>query len=724
MLDKVPCDDASAPDGAAPSSATETASPPPGEPKLPPLPGPVVKHTSAMPPVRGQVLLKPVDRGLTWLADLVRRAVPDEVNPVIQTGAVANISLLIACATGVLLLIWYSSSVHQAHESLEAMRQAPLTAQLVRSLHRYSSDACMLFVVLHASQYFFARRFTGARWLAWITGLFLIGSLWFVGWLGYWLVWDERGKQVALASAKLLDVLPIFADPLGRSFLTDSSVNSLLFFMVFFFHMLLPLGMGIALWLHITRCSRPNFLGTWKLAAWVLGSLVVLSLVLPAFSVGPAKMLAPPTKHGIDWWYLMPIAFADRLSGGMLWALTLLVSLVLYGAPWWMRKARVRPAVVSEEACTSCEKCYNDCPYGAISMVPRSDGRNYPSRAQVDPSRCVGCGICAGSCDSAGIGLPWLPVWDQRRRIESWVEEQTAGEKKPYLALVCAESAGQGLSVEPESGACSELPGYRVLPIPCSGWVHPLSIERALKRGAEGVLVVGCSPGGCRYREGGAWTELRLAGQREPVLRHDKVDAARVRFLRLDSPERGRLVEEARAFREGRLSSQRRSVSRMRSVPAGAAIAAALGAVTFLPSDLAYSTPPRTSAELLVSVKHPGRAGDQCRKVSPEELAKLPPHMRRPTICERGRASVRVRVSVDGRVLLERPFAPRGIFGDGNSIAIERFPVASGKHRVVVELGETRDPKEWSFRSEKEVTFEGLVRRVVLYDRLAGFTWH
>jgi len=65
-------------------------------------------------------------------------------------------------------------------------------------------------------------------------GALLVATLWLVGWLGYWLTWDERGKQVALGTARFLDALPVFADPLSRSFLADDTVNSLVFFIVFF----------------------------------------------------------------------------------------------------------------------------------------------------------------------------------------------------------------------------------------------------------------------------------------------------------------------------------------------------------------------------------------------------------------------------------------------------------------------------------------------------------
>ena len=121
---------------------------------------------------------------------------------------------------------------------------AAAVGQLVRSLHRTSSDACMLFTLLHLLRMLLGRRVTGARWLAWVTGVALLGVLWFVGWIGYWLVWDQRAQQVAVGTARLVDALPIFADPFGRSLISDATVQPLLFFVILFVHMLLPLAMG------------------------------------------------------------------------------------------------------------------------------------------------------------------------------------------------------------------------------------------------------------------------------------------------------------------------------------------------------------------------------------------------------------------------------------------------------------------------------------------------
>ncbi|MFN7133869.1 MAG: cytochrome b N-terminal domain-containing protein, partial [Myxococcales bacterium] len=191
------------------------------------------------PEVLGERALSTLERLVLPLERLSANLLPEPLNPLAHTGALAVLTFLVASVSGVLLLAWYSPSVVHAWSSVAAMAGQPWSAGLVRSLHRYSSDACMLFVLMHALRLLLARRFGGPRTLAWLTGVLLVGSLWLVGWLGYWLVWDERARQVALGTAKMMDLLPVFSEPLSRAFLTDEGVSSLLFFVVFFIHMLL-----------------------------------------------------------------------------------------------------------------------------------------------------------------------------------------------------------------------------------------------------------------------------------------------------------------------------------------------------------------------------------------------------------------------------------------------------------------------------------------------------
>jgi coenzyme F420-reducing hydrogenase delta subunit len=342
--------------------------------------------------------------------------------------------------------------------------------------------------------------------------------------------------------------------------------------------------------------------------------------------------------------------------------------------------------------------------------------------ARVNPDRCVGCGICSGSCDPGAINLVQLPVQAARRQVDAWVDEATAAGEAPYIAFVCGYSVGESFPVDTATGQCAALPGYRVFPVPCAGWVQPRTVERAFKRGARGVLVVGCGPGECTYREGAKWTAQRLSGERRPALRPEMAPRERVRFLQFNPTEPQALVREAARFREGGEASSSGRALPVRVLGAAAVVLVSCG-VMAAGSRVEYAGPP-ASTELVVSFKHPGRAGEDCRELSPEELEKLPVHMRQPRVCQRVRPSVRLRVRVDDAVVLERAYAPGGVAGDGNSIAIERLPVEPGRRVVSVELGETSDPKEWTYREERAVEFLPAERRVLLFDRLIGFTWH
>ena len=477
------------------------------------------------------------------------RSLPEELDPFAQMGAIANTTFLVAIASGALMLFWYSTSVHLAWSSLERLRAHAPLGQLMRSLHRYSSDACLFFAWLHALRMLFARRFAGPRVLAWVTGGALVAMLWIVGWLGYWLVWDVRGQLVATGTARMLDALPIFADPPSRGFLTDGAVSSLLFFIVFFAHMLIPLPMGIALWLHITRLSRSRFLTRTPMTVAVVASLVALSLVAPALNASPARMTLTPGAFSADAWYLLPLYLTDRLSTGALWSVFLLGGLGFGAIPWVLARGKAPTASVEVAKCNACRNCYNDCPYQAIKMVPRSDGRGYDVEAQVDASQCVGCGICSGSCDSSAIELPWLHVADARRRMDAWIDAAVAERGDVHVAMVCAESAGAALTIDPETGRCDALPGYRIYRAPCIGHVHMLTVERALRHGAAGVLLGACGPGDCQYREGADWTAERLTGAREPALRKDKAPAEKVRLVHHDRLATRDFIADAERFR-------------------------------------------------------------------------------------------------------------------------------------------------------------------------------
>jgi len=51
----------------------------------------------------------------------------------------------------------------------------------------------------------------------------------------------------------------------------------------------------------------------------------------------------------------------------------------------------------------------------------------------------------------------------------------------------------------------------RIIRVMCSGRVNPVFVLKALRVGADGVLVLGCHPGDCHYLTGNYHTRRRLS---------------------------------------------------------------------------------------------------------------------------------------------------------------------------------------------------------------------
>lgn len=54
-------------------------------------------------------------------------------------------------------------------------------------------------------------------------------------------------------------------------------------------------------------------------------------------------------------------------------------------------------------------------------------------------------------------------------------------------------------------------PNVKTIRVMCSGRVDPMFVLKALKEGADGVLVSGCHPGDCHYVNGNMYARRRFA---------------------------------------------------------------------------------------------------------------------------------------------------------------------------------------------------------------------
>jgi ferredoxin len=461
-------------------------------------------------------------------------------NPLYQSGALAVILLVVVAVTGLYLLLYYR--IGAPWESVERITGQVWAGRWIRGLHRYASDALLVAVGVHAVRMFAQGRTWGPRALAWLSGVALTGLVLLCGWTGYVMVWDVQAQALAVAGARMLDALPLFSEPIRRTFVGEAPMPGQFFFLNLFLHIAVPVGMGLVLWVHVSRVSRPTLVPPRPVWVTAVAALCALSVLWPVAMAPAADLLRMPGSVPLDVFYAIWLPLVQALPGWAgLAALAALTALVL-SIPFWVRPSgdrRPPVSTVDERLCTGCVQCSLDCPYEAITMVARTDGRA-ELLAEVDPARCVSCGICAGSCAPMGVGPPGRTGRDQLADLRRQLAEAPPAPGE-IVVLACDHGTGDRASGWSPAGA-------RVEPISCSGNLHSSVVEQWLRAGAAGVLVLACPPRDCWNREGPGWAGERLFHDREAEL-HRRVDKSRVRLAYASRGERSAAEGEIADFR-------------------------------------------------------------------------------------------------------------------------------------------------------------------------------
>ncbi len=87
-------------------------------------------------------------------------------------------------------------------------------------------------------------------------------------------------------------------------------------------------------------------------------------------------------------------------------------------------------------------------------------------------------------------------------------------------------------------------------------------------------------------------------------------------------------------------------------------------------------------AELRLAWRARSARVDACRQRTPEELARLPVHMRQALVCERRVAPYRLTVSVQDSVIVNRLVTAAGARADRPLYVFEEFALAPGTYHV------------------------------------------
>jgi coenzyme F420-reducing hydrogenase delta subunit/ferredoxin len=648
-------------------------------------------------------------------------------NPFYYLGTICALLLILIVISGLYLFLFYKTS--DPFGSLQSLTVNQwYLGGIMRSIHRYASDGLILFLILHLLREFLLGRYRQWRWLSWVSGnLLLIISI-TMGIVGYFLVWDEKAQLIAIKTAQLLDDIPLFIEPPPRTFLSIATMSKMLFFILLLAHVMISMiGMGILAGIHISRNARPTIKPPKAIGAAILIILLLLSLIAPATNALPVDMAKIPVDTPFDWFYLFIYPLSSILPRGAFWFTTIGGVIILFIAPWLGRPNRQLAAQIKSENCVGCEQCRNDCPYEAISMIPRKDGRPYLFQAEVIANRCAGCGICVGSCGSDGPELPYRTADQIREEITKllYLSKKQNG-KSSILGLVCEKSVREGKFIDGKNRSLKGMTNVNIVTFPCIGMVNHSVIEYALESGADGVFISGCQTGECHYREGSKWTQMRLRTERAPVpvLKGD-IDYSRVRSYYLSPLQTNSLIKEVGIFQE-ELSHKpnNRRYSIIESVlpkerTYGKAIKIFMATILLIPAILIlflsvkpiYPFYNKDMSLIKFTFKHASKHEEKQRELTAEEAEKKLKHMRRSNspfakvrkVGKRERLPVYVEVELDDKKILSKTYYPTGLRDDGPTFAYEEMLVPPGVHYIKVRMRDSKDDGHFDYTHEDKI---------------------
>jgi len=464
-------------------------------------------------------------------------------NPLHQTGNLAILCFLVTLVTGLYLFLFYK--IADPWGSVARIQASIWGGGWARSMHRYSADLAVVAIALHVLRKLIQGHTWGPRAWAWVSGVLLLAAAFACGWTGLVLVWDLQAQRIAVEGARLFDLLPIFAEPISRTFAGVEPVGSSFFFVNLFLHLALPLGLVALLAIHVTRIARPALLPPRRLMAGALATLGLLSFVWAVELPPRADLRALPGAMPVDLFYAFWLPAAGTIPTPLLLALWIagLGGLAAF-ALLWRPTPPIAVSTVDEDHCSGCTSCYHDCPYEAISMVRRERPSRQTSEyvARVDPELCVGCGICAAACAPMGVGPEGRDGREQLVAARAFADRaRPTGVEIAILGC----GTGHARTLAPLAG-----PRRSTWIGGCAGSIHSSAIELLLRRGFAGVLLLSCPPRDCRYREGPRWLEERLFQGHDAPL-PERVDRRRVAIVSRSASELREIRAELASFESG-----------------------------------------------------------------------------------------------------------------------------------------------------------------------------
>ncbi len=140
-------------------------------------------------------------------------------------------------------------------------------------------------------------------------------------------------------------------------------------------------------------------------------------------------------------------------------------------------------AVVDQKKCMACLTCMRVCPYGAPVVT---------SVSEIRPEYCQACGLCAPECPAQAISMVSYDVREIRNTLPTIIGKVDADRQEPVIVALMCNHHAKVIGV-PNN--------VKAIPVHCTSRIDILDMLKAFESGADGVAIIRCGSGTCKYRD-------------------------------------------------------------------------------------------------------------------------------------------------------------------------------------------------------------------------------
>ncbi len=130
-------------------------------------------------------------------------------------GGITFFLFVVQVITGIILTIYYVPSIEKAYSSVYYLSHYVNYGWLIRSIHHWSANLIVIFVILHLVRVFMTGSYKPPREFNWVVGMLLLFTTLGFSLTGYLLPWDQKAYWGSTVVTSLIKKVPVIGPTLS-----------------------------------------------------------------------------------------------------------------------------------------------------------------------------------------------------------------------------------------------------------------------------------------------------------------------------------------------------------------------------------------------------------------------------------------------------------------------------------------------------------------------------